>query len=169
MHTHLEPLAIATHVTQGASTRLDQILLTLVNLFRIYGSMDDLESDVRDGIQASLDKRWAKADQDVFILTVFLNPYIRAGLFNTSISLFTLAGIYRIMRRVWVHFFREEPQYKLHVACMDYYHGELEFADEAMHLEVLEKQAKAQVCVNRPTFDNLPGSFGSCRASSSML
>jgi hypothetical protein len=146
MKTHLEPLAVATHIAQGASTRLDQILLTLANLYRIYSDMGDLEEDVRVGIRNSLEKRWAKADQDVFILAVFFNPYIRAHLFNTSIIQLTRAGVYGIVRRVWCRLFRaEEPHYELHSACTDYYNSEAEFANTAMHLDVLEKQAAAQV------------------------
>ncbi|KAF8587068.1 hypothetical protein K439DRAFT_1551144, partial [Ramaria rubella] len=146
MKTHLKPLAVATHIAQGSNTCLDQILLTLANLYQIYGGMDDLEEDVCVGIQNSLEKHWAKADQDVFILAIFFNPYIHADLFNTNIIQLTHAGVYGIVRWVWCHLFRtEEPQYKLHSACTDYYNGECEFADIAMHLDVPEKQVAAQV------------------------
>ncbi|KAH9916937.1 ribonuclease H-like domain-containing protein, partial [Amylocystis lapponica] len=40
IRTHLEPLAIGANVTQAPSTRLDHVLLTLANLFRIYTGRD---------------------------------------------------------------------------------------------------------------------------------
>ncbi|KAF8576365.1 hypothetical protein K439DRAFT_665456 [Ramaria rubella] len=143
MKIHLEPLAVAANITQAANTRLDHILITLANLFRIYGTMSDLERDVQETIQASLEKRWAKADQDIFILAVFFNPYIRASLFNPTIIQFTAAGIYGIIRRVFQRLYRKDSDYELHSAFMDYYKASAEFADDAMHLEVLEKAAKA--------------------------
>jgi len=145
MVTHLEPLAIASNLTQAESTRLDHVLLTLGNLFRIYNNMEDHDSDVKEGIQASLEKRWAKADQDAFILGVFFNPYIRADLFNRKIIQFTPAGIYGIVKRMYKRVFREEPDFDLHAACMDYYKCRAEFSDDAMHLDDLEAAAKAEV------------------------
>ena len=66
--THLEPLAIASNVTQAEHTRLDHVLITLGNLFRIYDGMAESDEEIQVGIQASLETRWAKADQDPFIL-----------------------------------------------------------------------------------------------------
>ncbi|KAI0072875.1 hypothetical protein K474DRAFT_1650318 [Panus rudis PR-1116 ss-1] len=65
--THLEPLAIAANVSQSTSTRLDQVLLMLANLYRIYGTTT-LDEHVRSTIHGSLEKRWKKADQDIYIL-----------------------------------------------------------------------------------------------------
>ncbi|KAJ8579201.1 hypothetical protein M405DRAFT_711563, partial [Rhizopogon salebrosus TDB-379] len=33
----------------------------------------------------SIEKRWERADQDLFILALFLNPLINANLFNSSV------------------------------------------------------------------------------------
>ena len=145
MVTHLEPLAIASNTTQAENTRLDHVLLTLGNLFHIYDNMDDADHDVKDGIKASLEKRWAKADQDVFILAVFFNPYIRADLFSRKIIQLTPAGMYGIVKRMYKRVFREEPEFGLHVACMDYYKCRSEFSDDAMHLNDLEEAVKGKV------------------------
>jgi hypothetical protein len=56
MKTHLKPLAVVANITQGANTYLDHTLLTLANLYRIYGAMDELEDDVHQAIQDSLKK-----------------------------------------------------------------------------------------------------------------
>ena len=46
----------------------------LANLYRIYSNLDPVDdSDVRDEILDSLEKRWAAADQEPFIATVILN------------------------------------------------------------------------------------------------
>ena len=71
----LEPLAVAANITQAAHTRFDHVLLMLGNLFCIY-SHPSLESQIKEWIIGSLEKRWAKADQEVFILAVSFNPYI---------------------------------------------------------------------------------------------
>ena len=51
----LEPLAIANNVTQANYTCLDQILLTLSNLFRTYSTMP-IEQLIRNEIIDSLEK-----------------------------------------------------------------------------------------------------------------
>ncbi len=151
MLTHLEPLAISANITQADDTRLDHILLSLGNLYRIYDGMGEEDAAVKQGIHASLEKRWANADQDPFILAVFFNPYIRADLFNRRIIQFTPAGIYGIIRRVYKRIFRvgdDALDYELHSACMDYYNSREEFSDEAMSINHLEAAAKAKVHYN---------------------
>jgi hypothetical protein len=138
-------LAISANITQAANTRLDHVLLTLGNLWRIYSALADSDRAVRECIHQSLEKRWAKADQDAFILAVFFNPHIRADLFGHGIIQFTPAGVYGLVRRMYKRVFREDPDFELHAACMDYYKAREEFSDDAMHLTDLEASAKAKV------------------------
>jgi len=52
-------------------------LTTLANLYHIYSNLslaEDLE--VCDEVLASLEKCWAAADQDPFIATFILNPFL---------------------------------------------------------------------------------------------
>jgi hypothetical protein len=52
-------------------------------LHRIYSNLDSVEdSEVGDKILASLEKRWAAADQEPFIAAVVLNPYLRGDFFG---------------------------------------------------------------------------------------
>ncbi|KAJ7747421.1 ribonuclease H-like domain-containing protein [Mycena maculata] len=60
---HLEPLAIAANILQSPHCRLDTVLLTLANLFRIFNNVS-----LEDAI--------------LMILGVFFNPYIRAHSFK---------------------------------------------------------------------------------------
>ena len=64
------------------------MLTTLGNLYRIYSNLDSVEdSEVRDKILASLEKRWAAADQEPYIAVVVLNPYLRGDFFGRNIAL----------------------------------------------------------------------------------
>ncbi|KAL6303689.1 ribonuclease H-like domain-containing protein, partial [Sparassis latifolia] len=82
---HIEPLAIATNVSQGANTRCDQVLLLLGNLYRSYFNIPD---------------------QDLFITCLFLNPFINSSLLNgTTLSMTVIMGI---IRRLYLRVFRTE-------------------------------------------------------------
>jgi hypothetical protein len=72
----LQPLAIGTNITQGSNTCLDHVLTMLGNLYHIY-SDPDLDAEVQNKVLGSLEKHWAAADQDPFIATIVLNPFLR--------------------------------------------------------------------------------------------
>jgi len=96
------PLLLTANVSQASHTWLDHILLTLGNLFRWYSDVSEsakFDEDLRLGVINSLERRWKKTDQDVFIVAVFLNPYIRAKLFRQQFL--TEAQLYNITERVY--------------------------------------------------------------------
>jgi hypothetical protein len=114
---HLEPLAIAVNVTQRANTCCDHVLLLLGQLRRIYvdiqrkdrttpDAADEDEGHPVTTIINSIEKRWTKADQDLFVACVFLNPFIKTSLFNPQSM--TLAMLLRILRRLYTRVFRVE-------------------------------------------------------------
>jgi hypothetical protein len=117
--THIEPLAIAVNINQEQNTRCDQVLLGLGNLYRIYVNLrkydrttPDAEFEDKDhpvtAVINSIEKRWAKADQDLFIACLFLNPFIKTSLFNPQ--KFTLSVLIGIIRRLYTRVFRlSEP------------------------------------------------------------
>lgn len=146
MVSHLGPLTIAAHVTQGASTRLDHVLLTLANLYRLYSSLPERDIEASRGLCASIEKRWAACDQDVFILAVFLNPYVRASLFNKSAT--NPASMVSLVLRVWARLFQQptdNPPVGLRRATAEYYRREAEFSDEEMHLQLAAEEARKEV------------------------
>ncbi|KAI0956286.1 hypothetical protein AcV7_006723 [Taiwanofungus camphoratus] len=103
MKRHLEPLAIAVNVTQAAHCRLDQVLLTFGLLYAKYSKLDvnDVtERDVRQALLNSIEEQWSKADQDVFIAAIILNPFFRTYPFAPLHSL-TNTGIYVLFERLW--------------------------------------------------------------------
>jgi hypothetical protein len=75
------------------------------NLFRIY-SDPDLDDTVQNAILASLKKRWKAADQDVFIMAVFLNPYICRHCFNHTAL--TEANLYNIVACIFECIFSQK-------------------------------------------------------------
>jgi hypothetical protein len=111
---HLEPLAIAVNVTQQANTHCDHVLILLGQLYRIYvdirnkdrSSADAADEDDDHPITTiinSIEKRWSKADQDLFVACVFLNPFIKISLFNPQMM--TLAILLGIRCRLYTRVF----------------------------------------------------------------
>jgi hypothetical protein len=87
---HLEPLAISVNVTQQSNTRCDQVLVLLGQLQRVYtgmvhkdrsspGAEDEDVDHPCTTILNSIEKRWSKVDQDLFIACLFLNPSLKAS------------------------------------------------------------------------------------------
>ncbi len=78
MKHHLEPLAIAANITQSGHCRLDNVLLTFGALVLQYKDLNDEdELPVKQALIESIEKRWWKADRDVFVAAVILNPFIK--------------------------------------------------------------------------------------------
>src|SRR5271170_974873 len=106
MKRHLEPLAIATNITQASFCRLDQVLMTFGHLTMQYKSMTDVDDVVGcNAIIASLEARWATADQEIFIAAVVLNPFYQSTPFS-ALQFLTNAGIYSMLSRLWERFYR---------------------------------------------------------------
>ncbi|KAJ7702903.1 ribonuclease H-like domain-containing protein, partial [Mycena metata] len=96
---HLEPLAIAANVLQSPHCRLDTVLLTLGNLFRIFKNLPAEDATVTKTLHQSLERRWGKTDQQLMILGVFFNPYIRAKPFN--LDTVNANSMFHIVRRAF--------------------------------------------------------------------
>ncbi|KAG8740227.1 hypothetical protein FRC11_000329, partial [Ceratobasidium sp. 423] len=147
---HLEPLSIAAHITEGTSTRLDQVLLTLGSLYRIYSSMTGPDESIGTALCSALMRRWAAFDQDIFILAVFLNPYLRGDLFKIRLDSgdFLCAGFITLIIRVWKRLFgrNEDPDSGFLKACLDYYNRSVSsiFSDATMNLAIQERIAHAE-------------------------
>jgi hypothetical protein len=120
MKLHLEQLAIAANVTQAAFCCLDTVLLTFGFLVMQYQQLADEEDlDASQSIISSLEKRWTAADQDIFIAAVIVNPFFRADPFGHH-PRFVVAGIIKLLGRLYARFFWEEPPYTFDVELRDY-------------------------------------------------
>ncbi|KAJ7122705.1 ribonuclease H-like domain-containing protein [Mycena crocata] len=142
----LEPLAIAAKCMQAPDAGLDQVLLMLGNLYRIYSS-EDINSRVRNCIQRSLEKRWRAMERDIFILALYLNPYIRGSAFSTKNPLVKPISLYNIAKQLYTQFFDEEPDLDFHAAFFDYSRDSNEFSSAYMQLAEMKRLYEREVLI----------------------
>ncbi|KZT20928.1 hypothetical protein NEOLEDRAFT_1158419 [Neolentinus lepideus HHB14362 ss-1] len=117
---HLKPLAIAANVTQAAHCWLDQVLLTFGLLVMQYQGMQDPDDKlVADVVISSLERRWGKADQDVFIAAVILNPFHKIKPFQ-KLTIFTNARLFMLMSRLWKCFYAVDVPLAFNKELMEY-------------------------------------------------
>ncbi|KII90039.1 hypothetical protein PLICRDRAFT_76459, partial [Plicaturopsis crispa FD-325 SS-3] len=155
---HLEPLAVAANTTQTDHARLDVVLLTLANLFRIYSS-PDMDQAICAAVRASLEKRWAKADRPIFILAVVFNLYVRTSCFCNPYS--TFGQLWPLVRAAFKRFYDIEPDTELRREFQEYIKRIGTWSDAAMDLADRKRLAKSQVQptylqVDEPDSDNSP-------------
>lgn len=94
---------------QGNHCRLDTVLLTLGYLYGKFSQSDRTNSASGEDLAVSavlnsLEKRWKKADQEVFIAAVILNPFFRLEAFKST-QTFSISSISHLMHRLWLRFF----------------------------------------------------------------
>ncbi|EMD37962.1 hypothetical protein CERSUDRAFT_29916, partial [Gelatoporia subvermispora B] len=129
---HLKPLAIAVNATQANHARLDVVLLTLGHLYHLF-----------------LDPGY---DDEIFLLALVLNPYIRRSVFRLHNPAITEATLWNILSRRYKEMFGDEPELAMSEAFTDYLHYMSEFSAEAMCLRQQEQMAeKAGTDVNLVT------------------
>jgi hypothetical protein len=123
----LEPLAIAAKCMQAPDAGLDQVLLMLGNLYRIYGD-PEVDSRVRNCIRNSLEKRWLAMEREIFILALFLNPYIRGTAFSKKNPALKPINLCNIAKRLFKRFFDEDSDLDFHAAFFDYSNDRADFS-----------------------------------------
>ncbi|KAG0701711.1 hypothetical protein DFH29DRAFT_805946, partial [Suillus ampliporus] len=138
---HLEPLAIAANTTQCDFACLDVVLITLVNLYHKYCD-PTLNSDVCEAAWASLEKRWAKADQKTFILTVIFNPCLCVSCFAPSSPYRQFSRLWVLVHTVYQWIYDAEPNSDFRRAFQGYVRSMGEWSNESMGLHEHQEQAK---------------------------
>ncbi|KAH9029946.1 ribonuclease H-like domain-containing protein [Lactarius pseudohatsudake] len=127
----LEPLAIASNITQADNARVDIVLTTFGFLYIRYSKLLEAEDiKARDAILESIERRWLKTDQDVFVAGVLLNPFHKARPFRAA-PFSTVAGLYNLLHRLWRRFYYVDPPAELYVEYKAYISGTGDF--QAMH------------------------------------
>ncbi|KAF7326313.1 DUF659 family protein [Mycena kentingensis (nom. inval.)] len=132
----LEPLAIACNLLQSPDLRLDIVVLTLGNLYRLALALPAEDADVRDALLASVERRFAKADSEVMIFAVFANPCLRNRAFNRESlppNTFLL-----IARRLMLRFYNIDTSGDIGFrnAIQDMLDGTGFFSDESFGIDV---------------------------------
>ncbi|KIK78261.1 hypothetical protein PAXRUDRAFT_16962 [Paxillus rubicundulus Ve08.2h10] len=103
---HLEPLAFAANVTQAMICTVDTVLLT-------FGFL-------------SIERRWAKCDQEIFIAAVMINPFYKTTPFS-RISSLNNANIHTLLECLYTRFFQCDPPPTFDDQVTHYLHGMGEF------------------------------------------
>src|ERR1700720_3842100 len=89
--------------------------------FAEYRQLID-EGDDSAGLTAILDSiesRWAKCDQEVFIAAIILNPICKTAPF-ANLPILNLAGIYALLCHLWKQFYGTAPPQTLRAELKDY-------------------------------------------------
>ena len=90
-------------------------------LFLNFGHLRGVdEIEIRETMLHAIESRWNRADQDVFIACVILNPFHKTEPLTTHPSL-TNAGVYALLVRLWKRFYKATPPYELHTNLCDYF------------------------------------------------
>ncbi|KAA1466432.1 hypothetical protein DENSPDRAFT_766849 [Dentipellis sp. KUC8613] len=127
---HLHPLAVATNLLQMDHTRIDTVLVTLANLYRVF-------SDSR-----SLEKRWEKQDQVLFILAAIFNPTIRIFAFAADSPFRVPSIIQSLAADAFRRFFSVEPDSGFMAAVAQYLCNTGAWSDTRLGLERFKAEAK---------------------------
>ncbi|KAF9018952.1 hypothetical protein BDZ89DRAFT_1094001 [Hymenopellis radicata] len=86
----IEPICYGTNINQSDSVRPDEVLLTLIGIYRHFAGHS--KRDVASGMKKRIEKRWKALDQPLFIFALILNPYEMVSRFGdkAGISVFSL-------------------------------------------------------------------------------
>jgi len=151
MLTHIGPLALAVNFAQAAHCCLDEVLIILGYLTSKYLSLLQTATSTDDqiGLRAiveSLEKRWSKSDQMVFIAAVILNPLYKAKPFS-QIRQFTTAGITSLLSKLWQRFQSTPVPESLRKEILDYLQDRGNYEGFSEWVEGERNAAEAQVII----------------------
>ncbi|KAJ7747620.1 ribonuclease H-like domain-containing protein [Mycena maculata] len=167
--THIEPLVIASNILQAPTCRLDTVLLCLSNLYRIFGNLPPADATVTKTVQASLERRWAKTDQELMILGIFFNPYIRSHTFDPD-SL-SCMDMFHIARRAYKRLLHQDADgdVEFMTAFQSYYDNQNHFSAEAMWIEGHRQAYEATPIDLIPLWKRLDGGSSSLTGHSGFV
>jgi len=108
---------------QQSFCRLDQVLITFGYLTMKYHD-EKMKQDVigHQAILASIETRWAKSDQEVFIAAVLVNPFYRMSAFR-PLQCFNKAEIRLLFTRLFQRFYSREPSHAFIADTYDFLDG----------------------------------------------
>lgn len=140
-------------MAQAAFCRLDQILLTFGSLSIHYTDLKAKDPANIPGCMAILDsieKQWAKADQDAFITVVILNPFVKTTTFSAEVHFLTCAGVLALMKCLYRCFFStietpeefEKNMQQLFSNMEDYFSGRGICADMTQYISAINDEAQ---------------------------
>ncbi|EJD50445.1 hypothetical protein AURDEDRAFT_25545, partial [Auricularia subglabra TFB-10046 SS5] len=140
---HLEPLAIAANATQSDCARLDIITLMLAGLRHYFASTSGLNARAVAAVLTSLERRWAKVDQDIFILAVIFNPYLRTSCFADASPFTVPMNLVQMAEAAFTRFYGVAPCNDFQTQLIDYLTHRGTWTADAMKLKAQKQRAKA--------------------------
>ena len=146
MKRHLEPLAIAANITQASFCHLDTVLLTFRFLLMQYQQLTDEEDlDAAAAITESLERRWAVADQQIFIAAVIVNPFYQGRPF-TPLFFLNNAGIHALLSHLWTRFYQSHAPQEFHTELTEYLTHMGRYTTLGSHCGRASAKVQAKVC-----------------------
>ncbi|KAI9430772.1 hypothetical protein BJY52DRAFT_1133494, partial [Lactarius psammicola] len=107
---HLAPLAVAANITQSSHCCLDEVLMTFASLVMQYSKLTDSKDMViRKALLESIEKRWEASDQNIFIASMILNPFLKTNPFKRDAQLISLGAIHTLLSGLWTRFYPGDP------------------------------------------------------------
>lgn len=150
----LEPLAVTALTLQANTTRLDHVFLCLGKLYSqfeiwLQDSSSDYEIQSNKAVLQSLEKRWAEADQDLFVTAIILNVFIgRSRLcFAINVDAWKNHDLFKTVKRVYHCLFDQSPLAEILDEFNNYKHSRNQFSDDALliqdHLSLAEERKQS--------------------------
>ncbi|KAJ7745030.1 hypothetical protein B0H14DRAFT_2406790, partial [Mycena olivaceomarginata] len=96
-------------------------------------------------IRKSLEKRWLVMEREVFILVVYLNPYIRGTAFSTRNPAVKPISLYNVAKKLYTRFIGTEPDLDFHAAFFDYSRDAREFSRVYMNLAEVKQLCERKI------------------------
>jgi hypothetical protein len=93
----------------------------------------------------SLERRWSKADQEIFIAAVILNPLYQTSPFSL-IPQFRTAEIISLMTRLWQRLLRTEPPDSFALDLMEFLGKRGDYSSLDIMCNVEKNRAEKNVC-----------------------
>jgi len=102
---------------------MDQVLLTFGFLVMKYRDEKMSQDPIgRDAIINSLETRWGKSDQEIFIAAVLVNPFFRMAPF-AALPVFSKARIRLLFTKLYRRFFNTPPPTEFIARTYDFLDG----------------------------------------------
>ncbi|KAH8983691.1 hypothetical protein EDB86DRAFT_2774868, partial [Lactarius hatsudake] len=107
---HLAPLAVAANITQSSHCHLDEVLMMFASLAMQYSRLTDVDdAGIQKALLESIEKRWEASNQNVFVASMILNPFLKINPFKRDARLISLGVIHTLLSSLWAHFYLSDP------------------------------------------------------------
>ncbi|KAH9161727.1 hypothetical protein EDB89DRAFT_1861470, partial [Lactarius sanguifluus] len=103
---HLAPLTVTANITQSSHCCLDEVLMMFASLAMQYSGLTNVEDvGIQKALLESIQKRWEASDQNVFVASMILNPFLKIDPFKQDAWLISLGAIHTLLSSLWTRFY----------------------------------------------------------------